>query len=143
MKKALLIVLFLCTTSTAAQAGLISTYPRTGGFKQLPPAHDKWFYVDNERWHIKAPDKWLHMMGSLGAAEFLSTMMDERLAGGIVLGLGVLKEVEDGYREGWSARDLIMDITGVGASLINDRRYLLWCDWEQDAVIMKLSITFD
>ncbi len=142
MKKVILVVTLLLIVVSTAQAGLISNYPRTGGFKQLSPSQDKWFYIDHEKWRIKAPDKWLHMMGSFGAAEALSAVMDDRLAGGIVFGLGVLKEVEDGYREGWSARDLLMDLTGVGASLINHERYLLWCDWERDAVLVKLSIAF-
>jgi len=36
------------------------------------------------------------------------------VAAGATIGLGVLKELEDGYREGWDNRDFACNVLGVG-----------------------------
>lgn len=80
-------------------------------------------------------------MGSYALTEVTNKVVKGKVWAGIIaLGMGVLKEYDDAYREGWSARDLYMDIGGVAAStLLPDNMKLLayYCD---TAVIFKLSL---
>ncbi len=133
-------ILVILMTSATSVYGYFFNYPRDGQFKKQPARMDVWYYAGDPDWEIKAPDKWQHMMGSYASAELFSTFLDDKLAGGMVFALGLLKEVEDGYREGWSMRDIFMDAAGVGASLLNNDKYSLWCNWDNDNV--KLMITF-
>lgn len=136
-----LIILIILVSLAPRSYGYFFSYPRDGEFKQQSPKHDLWYYAGDSEWTIQAPDKWQHMMGSYASAEVFSLFMDDKLAGGIVLGIGILKEVEDGYREGWSIRDIFMDVAGVGASLFNNDKCRLWCDWNRNAVLLKLTFT--
>lgn len=140
MKMAAIITLILLAATQSVGAFMFS-YPRDGQFKRLGASDDPWYYEGDPDWTLRAPDKWQHMMGSYVSAKIFSTIMNENLAGGLVLGLGILKEVEDGYREGWSARDVLMDAAGVGASLLNSQKYKFWCDWKDDYVQLKLSVS--
>ncbi|MFH1891481.1 MAG: hypothetical protein ABIK83_02210 [Candidatus Zixiibacteriota bacterium] len=140
VKKVAIITLILLAATQSAGAFMFS-YPRDGEFKQLAASQDAWYYEGDPNWTLRAPDKWQHMMGSYVSVEIFSTLMDDNLAGGLVLGLGILKEVEDGYREGWSARDILMDAAGVGASLFNSNKYKFWCDWKDDFLQLKISVT--
>jgi hypothetical protein len=130
---------FLILTS-GAHAYFFS-YPRDGQFKQQALDDDVWYYKGASEWTIQAPDKWQHMMGSYASSKLLGLVVDDRLAGGVVFGLGILKEIEDGFREGWSVRDVFMDAAGVGASLVNNKKYKLWCDWKYDYIQLKVSVT--
>jgi len=141
MKQAAIIVLVLLAASQCASAAVGFAYPRDGRFKQLSASDDPWYYPGDQNWAIQAPDKWQHMMGSYASTEVFSKLMDHKLAGGLVLGLGILKEVEDGYREGWSPRDIMMDAAGVGAALFNNDKYKFWCDWVDNSVRLKVSVT--
>ena len=141
MKWVAIAVLVFLGGSQSASAMIGFAYPRDGHFKQLSVSDDPWYYPGDQNWTIQAPDKWQHMMGSYASTEVFSTLMDHRLAGGLVLGLGILKEIEDGYREGWSPRDIMMDAAGVGASLFNNNKYKFWCDWVDDYVQLKVSVT--
>jgi len=136
-----LAILLMAVILTPQAQGYFFSYPRDGQFKQQEGRSDPWYYKGDANWEIQAPDKWQHMMGSYASSEVFSLFMDNKLAGGIVLSLGVLKEVEDGFREGWSVRDIFMDAVGVGASLINNKKYKLWCDWNRDSIQFKVSIT--
>lgn len=126
----------------AAHGGILFPHSSDGRFKRLPSKKDPWYYTGTN-WKFTSPDKWQHMMGSLASTEIFSLFMDDRLAGGLVFGLGILKEVGDGYQkgEGWSIRDIFMDAAGVSASLLNNGKYKLWCDWNDGAVLLKISIT--
>lgn len=141
MKRALIVSILMIILMSSQSYAYFFNYPRDGSFKQQSIDGDVWFYKGDPDWTIKAPDKWQHMMGSYASAEFLSLIVDDKLAGGLVFTLGILKEVEDGYREGWSIRDIFMDAAGVGASLFNNDRYKVWCDWKDDNVQLKLSIS--
>ena len=143
MIRGLILVIFstVILMPNAMAGGYFFTYPKDGNFKQQPLEHDVWYYKGGTEWTIQAPDKWQHMMGSYASSELLSLFVDDKLAGGLVLGLGILKEVEDGYREGWSVRDVFMDAAGVGASLFNNDEYKVWCDWKSDYIQLKLSVT--
>lgn len=124
-------------------ASFASRYPKNGVFKRLPDTKDHWFYVDNNNWEIKAPDKWTHMMGSYGSTAFFSRIMNKYAAAALVLSFGVYKEYDDAYREGWSYRDLIADAVGVTASLTANSRYRLLCDYDSEKVVLMVSITLD
>ncbi len=118
------------------------SYPRQGGFKQLPSHKDPWYYIDHESWHIKAPDKWTHFMGSLAVTEITRHIVSDRTWAGIIgLGLGVIKEVDDAYREGWSRRDLYMDVGGVASSLLLPENLKLLAYYDDQQVMLKLTLT--
>ena len=116
-------------------------YPKNGVFKRLPDAKDNWFYVDNNNWEIKAPDKWTHMMGSMGSTTVLSRFMNKYAAGALVMTFGLFKEYDDAYREGWSYRDIIADAVGITASLTANDRYRLLCDYDSEKVMLVVSMT--
>jgi hypothetical protein len=80
-------------------------------------------------------------MGSYALCNLAGLMMDEYAAAGIVLGLGIYKEYDDGFREGWSPKDLLMDTIGIAAATINNEKYKIWMDWNSGAIILKFSIT--
>ena len=117
------------------------SFHRDGKFKQLDSERDRWFYVDHNNWYIKAPDKWTHFMGGLALTEVTSSIIkDKTWAGVISLGLGLLKEVDDAYREGWSRRDIYMDIGGVAASVLLPERMKLLAYYDDSSVMLKLSL---
>ncbi len=140
--------LLWCAFALVIIAGLVlptelsaGKYPKNGIFKRLPDAKDNWFYIDNNNWEIKAPDKWTHMMGSMGSTAVLSRFMNKYAAGALVLTFGVFKEYDDAYREGWSYRDLIADAVGVTASITANDRYRLLCDYDSEKVLLVVSMT--
>jgi len=116
------------------------TYPHDGKFKQLAAKRDAWFYVDYEQWYIKNPDKWQHFMGCYAAHQLLSKRMDKYLSGGIVMTLGVAKEIADAYREGYSTRDGLADFLGVTASLFNNGSCKLLCTYDSETVLLRLYL---
>ncbi len=117
-----LTIVLLPFLTTGAEAGFWSKYPKDGKFKQLPSKADMWYYVDDQRWLIRAPDKWQHFMGSYLSQKLLQQKMGKWKAFLVTEGLGTLKEIDDGYREGWSPRDLIVDNLGIlGAMVSSDR----------------------
>ncbi len=133
-----LIAVLVLLSAISASAG---NYPKNGVFKRLPDNRDQWFYVDKNNWAIEAPDKWTHMMGSMGSTTALSQFMNKYAAGALVLTFGLYKEYDDAYREGWSYRDIIMDALGVTASLTANDQYRILCDYESDRVMLRLSVT--
>lgn len=122
--------------------GKFQNYPRDGKFKQLSSERDQWYFIDKNNWYIQAPDKFQHMMGSYVLFKTTDMMMDKYLAAGVTLGLGIYKEYDDAYREGWSPRDLLMDTLGVVAGWVNNDKYKIWMDWEGDAIVLKLGFSF-
>ncbi len=140
MRRALFLTVAVTGLMVSSSHAFLFSYPRDGHFKQQSGTADLWYYRGDANWTVKAPDKWQHMMGSYAGTEVFGLLVDRRLAGGIVFGLGVLKEVEDGFREGWSIRDIMMDAAGVSASLLNSDKCKLWCDWGHDSVQLKISI---
>lgn len=119
------------------------SYPRDGKFKQIHPQSDSWFYVDYERWDIKAPDKWQHFTGSYLSQKLLSRHVNKYLSASIVMGLGVLKEYEDAYREGWSPRDIVADFLGIVSGIYSNRKYRLLCFYDNEKVTLNLLLNID
>ncbi len=136
----LIAVIFVFGVTDTAKGG---NYPKDGIFKQLPTKMDYWFYVDANNWTIVAPDKWTHMMGSMGTTTLLSRFMNKYAAGALVFSLGLFKEYDDGYREGWSYRDILADALGVSASLTANKNYRLLAKYDQDSITFLLNFTLD
>jgi hypothetical protein len=113
-------------------------YPYDGNFKQLTADRDPWCFVDNEHWYIRNPDKWQHFMGCYVAHQLLARRTDKYLSGGIVMTLGLAKEIMDAYREGYSVRDGLADALGIGASLLNNGSYTLLCTYTDESVLLRL-----
>lgn len=135
----LLIVFFLVLPSFAEASG--RSYPKDNHFKQLPRYKDPWYFIDNKNWYIKAPDKWTHFMGSYALTEAINKIVGDKILAGIVtFGLGVLKEHDDAYREGWSPRDIYMDVGGVAASMLLPDNVRLLAYYDDNAVTFKLSV---
>lgn len=134
----LLSILFICSNQVYGW-----NYPRDGKFKQIHPQSDPWFYVDYENWDIKAPDKWQHFTGCYLSQKFFSRHLNKYLSASLVMGISILKEYEDAYREGWSARDIVADFLGVLAGTYSNRKYKLLCFYDNEKVTLNLLMNID
>jgi len=131
----ILSILFLLLSNALCYAW---NYPRDGRFKQLSSQNDLWFYVDEERWDIKAPDKWQHFAGSYASQKVLSKHMNKYLSGLLVFSLGLYKEYEDAYREGWSARDITVDVLGIVSAMYDQPTSRVLCTYDQEKIMLNL-----
>jgi hypothetical protein len=113
-------------------------YPRDGKFKQLSPQNDPWFFVDEAHWDIKAPDKWQHFTGFYASQKLLSKHMNKYLSGLLLFSIGVYKEYEDAYREGWSARDLAVDALGIVSAMYDRPSARVLCNYDQEKITLNL-----
>ena len=113
-------------------------YPGDGKFKQLRPQNDSWFFVDEEHWDIKAPDKWQHFTGCYASQKLLSKHMNKYLSGLLLLSVGIYKEYEDAYREGWSLRDISMDLLGILSAMYDRPSAKVFCIYDQEKVMLNL-----
>ena len=134
-KALVLSILFLLLSNTLCYGW---NYPRDGKFKRLSPQNDPWFYVDEERWDIKAPDKWQHFTGSYVSQKLLSKHMNKYLSGLLLLSVGIYKEYEDAYREGWSARDLAIDALGILSAMYDRPGAKVLCTYDQEKIMLNL-----
>ena len=117
-------------------------YPRDGKFKQLSPHHDSWFFTD-QRWDIKAPDKWQHFTGSYFSQKILSRYMNKYLSAGILFSFGILKECEDAYREGYSGRDVLANLIGIASATFENRKYRILCLYDQEKLTLNLYVNIN
>jgi len=117
-------------------------YPRDGKFKQLHPNRDSWFFVDQENWDIKAPDKWQHFTGNYASQKLLSRHVNKYVSAFVLFSLGVAKEYEDAYREGWSARDLTMDALGILTAMYDKPEARVLCTYDQNTILLNLVFPF-
>jgi hypothetical protein len=125
-----------CPLGTAARAA----FPPDGKFKMQPLAQDRWYYYDDIHWYIKAPDKWQHLMGSYASTKILRRALgDDVTAASAVLIGGVLKELDDALREGWSVRDLMMDFMGVSAAVFDTPSVRFLGAYDQERFVMTLN----
>jgi hypothetical protein len=132
-----LILLVAATIPLAANTSQAGSYPKDNIFKALSYTRDPWFFTD-DRWEIKAPDKWTHFMGSYSLNETIRlAVKDKYLSGIISFAIGCLKEYNDAYREGWSQRDLYMDLAGNLSSFISSRNLKIFCYYNEDKVVIK------
>ena len=135
----LLIILFVLPVLGNPAFGW--NYPRDGKFKQLAPKRDPWFYVDEEHWDIKNPDKWQHFTGSYVSQKLLSNHMNKYFSGLLLLSIGAYKEYQDAYREGWSARDLTMDALGIFSAMYDRPSAKVFCTYDKEKVMWNLVFT--
>lgn len=121
-----------------AEAG---SYPRDGKFKKLPLYKDRWFFVDNKNWAIKSPDKFVHFMGSYSLTSIAYDLSDDKWFSAVFsIGLGLVKELDDSYREGWSMRDIYMDLGGTFSSLLAPKNTRFLCYYDEQGIMFQASI---
>jgi len=117
-------------------------YPRDGKFKQLAPQNDSWFFMDEEHWDIKAPDKWQHFTGCYITQKLLSRRINKYVSAMLIFSLGVAKEYEDAYREGWSARDLAVNSLGILSAMYDKPEAKVFCTYDQEKIMLNLVFPF-
>ena len=115
-------------------------YPRDGRFKKIATQNDPWFYVDEEHWDIKAPDKWQHFTGCYLTQKLLSKGMNKYLSALLIFSLGVAKEYEDAYREGWSPRDLAVNSLGIISAMYDKPEAKVLCTYDQEKIMLNLVL---
>lgn len=89
-------------------------HPRDGKFKTIPWSHEPWDGTTK-----------YHYRGSAMLSSGLNFYFDQKnsknpelKAGLITIGIGLLKEAEDGFREGFSSRDLAADAAGTISGIL-------------------------
>jgi hypothetical protein len=127
---------------SGVEAGFLSSYPRDGKFKQLPARADMWYYIDQERWAIRAPDKWQHFIGCYVSQKLLQQKIGKWKAFLVIESLGILKEIDDGYREGWSPRDLIVDNLGILGALVSGDRLKFTGSYDTEKFVINAHFVF-
>jgi len=142
MKFKIIVLVLISVILFSYGKALSWNYPRDGRFKQLHPHRDSWFYTD-QRWDIKAPDKWQHFTGTYISQKILSKSYNKYLSGAILLSLGILKEWEDAYREGWSARDIFVDILGITSATFDNHKYKVLCLYDQEKITLNLYLSLN
>jgi hypothetical protein len=139
-----LLVLALALALLPSETAVAKSFPRDGRLKQLPFHKDQWYHIDDRNWYIKAPDKWVHFMGSYALTEITHGVVKNRLWTGVItLGLGLVKEYDDAWREGWSKRDIYMDLGGVASSLFMPEKIRLLAYYDDTSVMFKVSLIVD
>lgn len=118
-------------------------YPRDGKFKQLAPQNDSWFFVDEEHWDIKAPDKWQHFTGCYITQKLLSRRTNKYVSAMLIFSLGLAKEYEDAYREGWSARDLAINSLDMLSAICDKPDAKFLCSYDQEKIMLNLVFSFE
>ncbi|MDP3025563.1 MAG: hypothetical protein Q8O10_08520 [candidate division Zixibacteria bacterium] len=116
----------------------LQSYPRDGRFKQLSPGRDRWYFMDEQNWYLAAPDKWQHFSGCYLGQKLLSQYLNRYFTAGLIALLGIAKEYDDAYREGWSNRDLLMDFLGIFAAM-NQSKYQLYCSFDSQKIMLNLN----
>ena len=81
---------------------LLFTHPRKGYWTTLDWEEEPW---DNSSIQ--------HFLGCFMLTGILDTFMEDHHAAILTFGIGILKEVEDGFREGLSVKDIIANTAGV------------------------------
>lgn len=126
----------LATSQTAH-----ASFPADGKFKMQPISTDHWYFYDETHWYIKAPDKWQHLMGSYASTKISIRVLDDKLSSATAVFLGgILKELDDGLREGWSIRDLLMDALGVTAAALDRPGLRLVGTYDNERFLITLNI---
>jgi hypothetical protein len=131
-----LLAIILCSSSFA---GIFFSHPRDGQFKMVSPGQDSWYYVNPALFQFQTPDKWQHFMGN-----FLFIKPAEKAIGrwpaiALFSSVNILKEIEDGYREGASVRDLGIGIAGMISSLSGNK---IVCTFDEDKIVFKYFSSF-
>lgn len=109
------------------------SYPRDGQFKMLSSAEDKWYYIDFDNWYLKSPDKWQHYISNYYSSMILKDKIGLIPTISLLTLANVAKEVEDGYREGASYRDLGIGVAGMLAGIFQQD---LICYYDSEKILL-------
>lgn len=120
MLKGLLFSVILCSQVLASGP---FTHPDKGYFSFQPPSRDPWYWVENGG----SPDKWEHYMGNYAGGLILKNRVGTVKTIVLLSTVNFLKEWGDGYREGFSVRDMGANTLGLLASLLNQK---LLCNYD-------------
>lgn len=56
--------------------------------------------------------------------------------------VSVLKEIDDGCREGWSSRDLIMDNLGILGAIASSNKIKFTCSYDTEKFLIRAHFLF-
>jgi hypothetical protein len=131
LKKILIII--LCLYSQTALASGLFTHPYKGYFTFQFPYQDPWYWIEGN----SPPDKWEHYMGNYAGAILLKKRIGTTKTILLLGAIDLLKEWGDGYREGFSVRDMSMNALGILSGLLNQK---LLCDYNIKQ--QKITLTY-
>jgi hypothetical protein len=137
ISRATLLIVFI---SSSSYAGIFFSHPRDGQFKFVSPKNDFWYYVNSNDLAFQSPDKWQHYMGNYLLARPVQSIIGKWPTIALFTSANVLKEVEDGYREGLSVRDLSVGIGGMFLALTHQN---MVCVFDEDKILFRYSISID
>jgi hypothetical protein len=103
------IILIVLVHSTAIGNPLFS-FPRDGSFKFASGSMDPWYYLNPNQLEFQSPDKWQHYMGNYLFADQVEKIIGKWPTIILFSSVNILKEVEDGYREGAYPRTLVSEL---------------------------------
>ncbi len=126
--------------SSSSFGGIFFSHPRDGQFKFVTPKDDLWYYVNSNQIAFQSPDKWQHYMGNFLLARPVESVIGRWPTIALFTSANVLKEVEDGYREGLSVRDLGV---GIGGMFLALTRQKLVCIFDEDKILFRYSVSID
>ena len=132
-----MLALILCASSFA---GILFSHPREGQFKFVSPGEDYRYYVNADQLAFQTPDKWQHFMGNFLLAKPTEKKIGRWPTIALFSSVNILKEFEDGYREGASVRDLGVGIAGMLSSLSS---YKVVCSFDHEKIILTYFVSFD
>jgi hypothetical protein len=130
--------LFLIMAAPQAEAGFLFSHSRQNAFKFTTARQDPWFYCDHNEYLIQSPDKWQHYMSNYLFYRPTEKIIGRWQAVALFTSLDVIKEIEDGYREGASIRDFTADILGMLAAMAGQK---LVCTYNNERVILKYNFS--
>jgi hypothetical protein len=64
--------------------------------------------------------------------------MNKYLSGLLLFSIGVYKEYEDAYREGWSLRDVSMDLLGILSAMYDRPSAKVLCAYDEEKIILNM-----
>jgi len=138
VKKILISLLLLLVLVNVAEAW---KYPKDGRFKQLNPKRDSWYYIDYNNWDLPMPDKWQHYYGNAIVQMLGGRFIGKNKTALVLITFTVLNEIDDGYREGYSLRDLGCSLAGIitGYTELKEHFYMTYSEQEK---YIKLYLVF-
>jgi len=139
MKYLLSVICMFFILTSAGNSGVFFNHPRDGKFKMLSTSNDPWFYVDKVNWTFKNPDKWQHYMGNYVAAVLMKKKAGYIPTAAILTTANTVKELEDGYREGASFRDLAVGTLGMLAGIFQTN---LICEYDSEKIMLMYYLSF-
>ena len=138
LRASTILILVLVASFVSLEASPWSGFPRDGRFKKLATKADPWFFVDDEHWPIRAPDKWQHFSGCYLTQRLLQGKIGKTKAFLLTESIGILKELDDAYREGWSLRDLIFNNLGIFSAMTSSEKIKFTCSYDSEKLLFQI-----